>query len=206
MTKRLAILGASGHGKVIADIAIANGIGDIVFYDDRYEEQSTHYGFPVVGGIEHAISASPSDYDMAVVAIGNATLRANIQAKLQRVTPALVHPQAYVSASAKLGAGTVVMPQAVVNADTIVGEGVIINSGAVVEHDCILGDYSHICPNAAIAGGVSIGAASWIGIGSAVIQLIKIGDNVTIGAGSVVIRDVACSQTLVGNPATVIKR
>ncbi len=31
---RLIIIGASGHGKVIADIAVKNGYEDIVFLDD----------------------------------------------------------------------------------------------------------------------------------------------------------------------------
>ena len=33
--KRLVIIGASGHGKVVSDIAIKNGYQDIVFLDDN---------------------------------------------------------------------------------------------------------------------------------------------------------------------------
>ena len=35
MNDKLIIIGASGHGKVIADIAVKNGYHDIVFLDDN---------------------------------------------------------------------------------------------------------------------------------------------------------------------------
>ena len=40
--KRLAIIGASGHGKVVADIAKKNGYKEIVFLDD--DESRTECG------------------------------------------------------------------------------------------------------------------------------------------------------------------
>lgn len=206
MIERLAIIGASGHGKVIADIALACGISDIVFYDDCWQELGEHYGHSVVGSVDDAIKNSATKHYAVIVAIGNAKTRAAIQEQLHSVAPALVHPSAVVSSTARLGKGTVVMPNAVVNADTVIGDGVIINSGAVVEHDCIVGDYSHICPNAALAGGVTVSFHSWIGIGSSVIQLVSIGADVTVGAGSVIIRDIPDGHTVVGNPAKLLKR
>jgi len=204
--KRLAIIGASGHGKVVADIARACGISKIVFYDDRWQELDEHYGCPVVGSVNDAIAHRATKYDAAVVAIGNANTRSTIQSQLQKVAPALIHPSAVFSTTATIGQGSLVMPNAVVNADTVIGHGVIINSGSVVEHDCIVGHYSHICPNAALAGGVTVGSHSWIGIGSSVIQLVSIGADVTVGAGSVVTRDIPDGHTVVGNPAKLLKR
>lgn len=206
MMKRLAIIGASGHGKVIADIARANGITEIVFYDDRWQEIGSHYGYQVIGSVEDAAVDEATRYDAAIVAIGNAQTRAVIQKQLKSVAPALIHPSAVVSSTARLGQGSAVMPNAVVNADTVIGDGVIINSGAVIEHDCTVGDYSHICPNSSLAGGVAVGSLSWVGIGSAVIQGVSIGHHVTVGAGSVIIRDIADNKTVVGNPARILKR
>ncbi len=206
MTERLGIIGASGHGKVVADIARACGVSDIVFYDDRWQELGQHYGCSVIGTVSDAFAQAAVQYDEAIVAIGNVKVRSTIQKQMQKAAPALIHPSAVVSPSAQLGQGTVVMPNAVVNADTIIGDGVIINTGALVEHDCKIGDYSHICPNASVAGGVSVGVQSWIGIGSSVIQLITVGSDVTVGAGSVVIRDIPDRQTVVGNPAKLLKR
>lgn len=206
MIKRLALIGASGHGKVIADIARANGIADIVFYDDRWQNIGELNGCSVVGSVYEAIIAPASKYDAAIVTIGDAVVRGSILKRLSIVAPALVHPSAYVSSTARLGMGTVVMPNAVINADAVVGDGVIINSGAVVEHDCVIDEFAHVAPNAAIGGGVHVGKYSWIGIGSSIIQSISIGDYVTVGAGSVVIRDIPHRQTVVGNPAKPMKQ
>jgi sugar O-acyltransferase (sialic acid O-acetyltransferase NeuD family) len=206
MIKCLAIIGASGHGKVIADVARAGGIKNIIFFDDRWGEIAEHYGCPVVGNVANALSSPMAKYDAAIVAIGNSKTRALIQSQLQTFSPALIHPTASVSRTATIGQGSVIMPKAVVNADTVIGDGVIVNSGAVVEHDCKLADYSHICPNTAIAGGVTVGLRSWIGIGASVIQGITIGADVTVGAGSVIIRDIPDGHTVAGNPAKVLKR
>ena len=206
MMKRLALIGASGHGKVIADIARACGFNDIVFYDDRWQEIKRMYDCDVVGSVDDALMQDNSRFDVAMVSIGNSAIRYSIQQRLRSIAPALVHPSAFVSRSAKLGLGSVVMPNAVINAETVIGDGVIINSGAVVEHDCVIEDFAHICPNTALGGGVHVGKRSWIGIGSSVIQLVKIGDDVTVGAGTVVIRDIPQNQRVAGNPAKPLKR
>ena len=45
--RKLVIIGASGHGKVVADIAEKNEYKNIVFLDDS--ELAECAGFPVVG-------------------------------------------------------------------------------------------------------------------------------------------------------------
>ena len=68
--KRLIIIGASGHGKVIADIALRNGYKDIVFLDDD-ESIKECAGFPVIGKTSEANTLVGDK----VVAIGNAEIR-----------------------------------------------------------------------------------------------------------------------------------
>lgn len=51
--KKLIIIGASGHGKVIADIAVKNNYDHIFFLDDN-EEIIECAGFPVIGRTNEA--------------------------------------------------------------------------------------------------------------------------------------------------------
>lgn len=201
--KCLAILGASGHGKVVADAAACSGWDIIHFFDDAWPGLAANGRWPVIGDSAEFLD-KPGKYDGVVVAIGDNPTR---DRRLQDLDAAgvdivsVVHPSAVVSRYAQLGAGSVVFANAVINADTVIGPGAIINTGAVVEHDCWLDRCTHVSPNATLAGGVRLGRRAWIGANACVRQLVSIGDGVIVGMGSVVIRDVGPEQTVVGNPA-----
>ena len=202
--KDLVILGASGHGKVVADTACCMKKYDrIIFLDDDREKKEC-MGFPVEGVF--------SDYGKymetaeLIVATGNSNIREIWTERLKRSgakLAVLIHPSATVSRFAKIGAGTVVMAGAVVNAGTKIGQGVIVNTCASVDHDCEIGDYCHISVGAHIAGTVSIGKHTWIGIGAVVRNNISICENCMIGAGAVVVKDIMKSGTYIGVPAKV---
>jgi sugar O-acyltransferase (sialic acid O-acetyltransferase NeuD family) len=204
----LLIVGAGGHGKVVADAARLMKQWDrIAFLDDRYPAITLVSGHPVLGAIHQAVDFI-ADYPALAVAIGDNELRVNLICGLSQrgfVLPPIIHPSAAVSESVCLGSGTVVFAQAAINADTAIGMGAIINTGATVDHDCVLGKGVHLSPGAHLAGGVSIGDFSWIGVGASVIQGITLGDRVTVGAGSVVHRDVKGGARIAGVPARVLK-
>ncbi|BCD67755.1 acetyltransferase [Nitratiruptor sp. YY09-18] len=187
--KKIGIYGASGHGKVVADIASLLGY-TYIFIDDgknEYIDFATYqkrYNYPIAWGIGD-----------------NATRAALAQRVSEQIT--LIHPQAMVSNSAKIAPGCVVMAGVVINADAKIGEGTIINTGSIIEHDCKIGKFCHIAPNCALAGGVEVDNRSFIGIGSCVIPQIKIGKESIIGAGSVVLKDVPPKVIAYGNPAKI---
>lgn len=197
--KKLIILGASGHGKVIADIAVKNGYEEIVFLDDD-EKVTECAGFPVVGKTTEAMCMD----DDKIVAIGNANIREKIQIDLENVV-SLIHPDAVISRRVKIGKGTAIMAGAVINSDTIIGDGCIINTGSSVDHDCRVGNFSHISVGTHLAGNVEIGDRTWVGIGAVISNNIQICSDCMIGAGTVVIKDCNESGTYVGNPARWIK-
>ncbi|HCP99129.1 MAG TPA: acetyltransferase [Pseudoalteromonas sp.] len=206
MTKQLAIVGASGHGKVIADIAEQLGF-TVKFYDDAFPSKTHIEHWTIHGTCADLIALknqSPTSSNDVVVAIGNNEIR---QQKIQLLQKnsfnliTLIHPTAVISKYAVIAAGTVVFAGAIINAFAKVGEGCIINTSAVVEHDCTIGDFTHICPNVALAGGVIVGSKSWVGIGSQMRQLITIGDNCLIGAGSTVVKNIPDNVTAFGSPA-----
>lgn len=192
---KLIIIGASGHGKVIADIAIRNGYEDIVFLDDD-ENVKECAGFPVIGKTEEA---KEMDGDK-IVAIGNVKVRERIQEEISGVIT-LIHPDAVISRRVKIGEGSVIMAGAVINTDVVIGKGCIINTGASVDHDCRIGDFAHISVGAHVAGTCEIGKKTWIGAGATVSNNVNICGDCMIGAGAVVIKDIDKPGTYVGVPA-----
>ena len=171
MKDKIVIIGASGHGKVVADIAKLNGYKEIIFLDD--DETKDIIGKYLVAGRSKDIDNYKDECD-CIIAIGNNTIREKIYNKLS-----------------KLG----------INQITLIHPTAVIDKTVVIEdHDCTINDFVHISPGVKIAGTVDIGKRTWIGIGSSIINNLTICDNCMIGAGSTVIYDIKCSGTYVGSP------
>ena len=204
---RLAILGASGHGKVVADAAALAGWDEVMFFDDAWPQLAKNGPWLIAGNTE-ALLQGLREFDGVVVAIGNNRIR---QLKRNELTVAgarlvsVVHPSAVVSKHALVGVGSVVFANAVINACAKLGRGCIVNTGAVVGHDCVLGDFAHVSPNAVMAGGVKVGPLAWVGACASIRQLIEVGEGAVVGMGAVVTKNVPPGVTVVGNPAKVLK-
>lgn len=201
--RSLAILGASGHGKVVAEAALASGWTAVGFYDDAWPLKKQIGKWPVAGDTA-ALLATIQRFDGVIVAIGANAARMDKIARIKASDGKLVtivHPAATISPSALLGPGTVVMAGVVINADAVIGAGAILNTSCSVDHDCVLGDGVHVSPGAHLAGDVRVGHLSWVGIGASVRQGLSIGLAVRIGAGAAVVADIADNLTMVGVPA-----
>lgn len=194
---KLTIIGASGQGKVVADIAEKTGYDEIEFLDDDLTIK--HCGkWPVTGP---ALKAADIDHDL-FVAIGDAAIREELMHCFHdRHFPVLVHPSAVVAENVVIGNGTVVMAGAVINPGASLGRGCIVNTCASVDHDCLLGDYSHVAVGAHLSGTVILGERNWIAVGASVVNNVTICDDVTVGAGAVVLHDIDEPGTYVGVPA-----
>lgn len=199
--KKLAIIGASGHGKVVADIALKNGYTEIVFLDDNENVLNCGH-YPVVGK-----SSDARDFDAdVIIGIGNAGVRKRILESVdESKLVILIHPDAVVAEDVVIGAGTVVMAGAVINPGTHIGKGCIINTCSSVDHDCVVGDYVHIAVGSHLCGTVVVGDGTWIGAGATVSNNVSICTNCIIGAGAVVVNDIKECGTYVGVPARRIK-
>lgn len=201
MSRDLIIIGASGHGKVIADIAERTGYRQIVFLDDD-EEKKECGKYPVTGRVDTADRLNGD----VIVAVGNASIRRRIQESIgsDRIAT-LIHPDAVIAEDVEIGAGTVVMAGAVINPGAKIGKGCIINTCASVDHDCRIGDYVHVSVGAHIAGTVTVEDNTWIGAGATVSNNLEICPDCMIGAGAVVVKDLLSPGTYVGVPAQKIK-
>jgi sugar O-acyltransferase (sialic acid O-acetyltransferase NeuD family) len=203
--KGICILGAGGHGRVVADIAELCGYSQVEFVDARWPGQSENLAWKVVG---RSFENSSQGFDR-FVALNTNGLRSKLVQEMVAAgisMPTLVHPFASVSKHAKLGMGCVVMAGAVINAGAVLGHGVIVNTSASVDHDCLIGDGVHISPGAHLGGDVEVGAESWIGLGASVREGIRIGTRCMVAAGAVVITHLENGVRVQGVPARVVAR
>lgn len=194
---KLTIIGASGHGKVVADIAEKNGYDEIEFLDD--DENVRKCGiWPVVGKTD-TINSIENDI---FIAIGNAKIRHHIMDQYQnKMFATLIHPDAIIAPDVEIGLGTVIMAGTVINPGTRLGRGVIINTCSSVDHDCVIGDYVHISVGSHLSGTIHVGSETWIGVGVSIVNNIDICSNCVIGAGAVVIRNIDEPGIYIGVPA-----
>ncbi|MEI2275628.1 acetyltransferase [Sphingobacterium sp. ML3W] len=193
------LFGASGHGKVIAEILESNKIKVSGFIDeDRGKENLLGY---------NVFHKPPAEVVKVIISIGNNRVRKIVVDSYNNFQyETAIHAAAHVSSRMYVGNGTVVMAGATINADVNIGNHSIINTNTSVDHDCIIGDFVHLSPNVALAGNVEVGEGTHVGIGACIIQGIKIGKWCTIGAGAVIIKDVPDGCTVVGNPGRIIKK
>ena len=192
---KLTIIGASGHGKVVANIATLNGYEDIVFLDDD-ESIKECAGYPVIG------KSSDAPKGEIFVAVGNAPTRKRLMEKYRgRKQPVLIHPNAVVAEDVEIGEGSVIMAGAVINPEVRIGRGAIINTSSSIDHDCVLGNFVHVAVGAHLCGTVTVGDSTWIGAGAIVSNNVSICGYCMIGAGAVVIKDIDMSGKYIGIPA-----
>lgn len=201
-TNRLVIIGAGGHGKVVADIAMKNLYSNIFYVDDIVK--GSCMGISIIGTSTILDKLNDDNTDF-IIAVGNNERRKEIAQKYDLNWVTLVHPSAHVGINVKLGIGTVIMAGAVINPCTTIGNHCIINTCAVVEHDNILNDYVHISPNVALGGTVCVGEATHVGIGATVKNNVNICSNCIIGAGAVVVDNLNISGIYIGLPAKIYR-
>ncbi|MFZ5951434.1 MAG: acetyltransferase [Candidatus Rifleibacteriota bacterium] len=203
--KNLVILGAGGQAKVVITTARLCGYEPDAIYDDDESKKGLEFaGVPVVGRIVDL----PDDFDKAsFIAIGSNLVRKKIFQRLRKaVWVSLIHPTAFVCATARIGDGTIICAGARIMVEADIGCQVIINTGANIDHECGVGDFVHVCPGCNLAGAVELEEGCFVGTGASVIPLKKVGAWATVGAGAVVVKNVPENVTVVGVPARILKK
>jgi len=208
----VAIWGASGHARVVADIVRLQDCFRIAgFIDDlnRNRQGAEFCGATILGGREQLKLLRAEGVEHLLMGFGDCRMRLKLTEFLQAegfVLPLALHPRAIVAEKAIVGAGTVVAAAAVINPGVTIGRSVIINTAASVDHDCVIGDAAHICPGVHLGGSVEIGQSTQIGIGATVVSGVHIGAGTLVGAGAVVVRNIPDRVIAYGVPARVKRR
>ncbi len=209
--KKVIIIGAGGHGRVVLDIIRAAGKYQPIGFIDNNQRLWGKYvdGLKVLGDFSKIEGLADSFDELgAIVAIGDCRIRRRFAEMLVSANIDLInaiHPSANIASTAILGNNVVIAAGAVVCAHCQIGNSVILNTGCIVDHESIISNSVHICPGAKLAGRVIVESGAFVGIGATVIQNIRIGTDAVIGAGAVVIKDVPSDVTVVGVPARIIK-
>jgi acetyltransferase EpsM len=194
--RRILIVGAGGHGKVVADALRLGGQFEIAAFADEQATQrdgDLYLGARVLAGSDALMRARELGLGWAIIAFGDCAARLGCMERLRAhgfEIGSAVHPRAVVADDVAIGAGTVVLAGAVVNVDARLGDAVIVNVGAIVDHDCVLADGVHVEPGAALGGNVRVGRATTIGAGATVVKGVRIGDHAHVGAGATITNDV----------------
>ncbi len=194
---RVAIIGAGGHSREVADLVVACGHEVAGFAD------GSGPGVHVPTGAHVVADLSELSYDAVTLAVGDVRARERFWHEMPdgAVLATLVHPTASVSVHARVAPGCQAMQNVVVSSTAAVGENAILNVGCYVAHDCEVGAHSHVAPGAVLSGGASVGVAVLCGAGSVLLPGVHVGDGATVGAGAVVTADVPAGFTVAGVPA-----
>lgn len=199
----LVIYGGGGHGKAIIELVRALGIYRLVgVVDDGLPVGGTVMGLPVLGGA--SILPALADQGVrqvvnAVGGIGNVAIRIKVFDEIAQaglVCPAVVHPTAFVEASACLDGGIQILALSYVSSEARIGFGTVINAGVVVSHDCTIGQVVNLSPGAMLAGGVILEDFVQIGMGATINLGIRIGKGARIGNSATVKNDVPAGQVV----------
>lgn len=196
------VIGASGHGKSLISLLRACGFQVSAIFDDNPRYWGANVlGVPVLGAAREDLVGM---HRLGMIGIGDNGLRRDQAEKLSGVEwLTLIYPGAYVTPTARIGAGSVIFPGAIVGTDVIVGKHAIVSANCTVGHDTEVGDYAQLAPGVQVAGAVKIGEGAMLGIGSSVVPERVVGDWSVVGAGSTVVRDVPPHAIVFGVPARV---
>lgn len=188
------IVGAGGHGKVVAEALRANGASVLGFTDSNLPPTRTTDAPPILGD-----DSVLETYDRASIALAmgiGSTRPGDARDKIyERISDqgfrfvTVTHPSATIASDVVLEDGCQIMAGAIVQPGCRIGTGAIINTRASVDHDCTVGRFVHVAPGATLSGGVRLDDGCHVGVGATVIQNVSIGSGAFVTAGAVVTFD-----------------
>jgi len=169
--KKIIIIGAGGFAAVVAETAILAGHEIIGFADDNKAIKTKIFNeYQVISTIEDLIKGKNFGFDHFIIAIGHNETRKQFFLQLikKHSSTSIIHPNAIISASAKIGIGNIILAGTVINANSIIGKNNIINSLVLIDHDSQINNHCHIAQGTIIGSNVVINDKTLTGIGKAI--------------------------------------
>jgi len=202
---QVVIVGAGGHGRVVADVLVSQGAVIRGFIDPNVETGCNVGGHTVLGD-DTWLNANPNSFvSVGIGATKDVTLRESVYRSLadHRVV-GCIHSTAVIGTAARIHSTAQILAGSVVNHSAFIGENVVVYTGSIVEHDCVISAHTYLSPRVTLCGGARIGSRVFIGAGALVLPNVEIGDGAIIAAGAVVTEDVDANRTVMGVPAKVV--
>jgi sugar O-acyltransferase (sialic acid O-acetyltransferase NeuD family) len=209
--RKVMILGAGGHARVVANIAALTADLDIVGIADKSAATVGERigGTKIVASLDDLPRWRGQGITHVALAFGGNQERARAMHEAEAnglASVTLVHPAAVIEDRVAIGDGALICAGAVLVTECRIGRGAIVNTGASVDHESEVGECAHIAPGCRVAGRVTVGDRALLGIAACVVPGRRIGADAVVGAGAVVINDVPAGVTVVGVPARIVTR
>ena len=200
--RKFVVFGAGGHALSIADL-LSNIEDSILYFCTDLDSVPTPEGYERIP--LSVLKAKSEDFEV-VIGVGDSKLRQDLVRELIGSNckfPALIHPRAYVSKSAKIGIGTVVFSNCYIGPKVEIGEFVIVNTNTVVEHNSKVASSTILSPSVTLAGNVVIGERTFVGMGVSVSPMVQIGNDCIIGASSFINVNISNNSKAFGSPLKI---
>lgn len=210
--ENILLIGAGQHANVVIYNALEQNKYNIVGIIDKYKENigTNISGIPIVGAddIEHSVLMDKFKTNKFFIGLGDMKIRKKlydyyISNGWEAVN--IIHPNAIVSKSAKLGKGILIECGCLITPNPVIGDNVVINTGSQVNHDNIIEDNVYIASGVILSGGVRIEEGTLLDDGVIITLGRNVGKNCIIGAGSVVTKNIDENMIAYGNPCKVIR-
>lgn len=211
--KKVLIIGASGHSKVIIDIfEKTKGYEILGLLDDNIEFGEITFDYNILGNMDNlpVILQMHPNCEL-FIAIGDNWIRKKIKDRIVKIEPNIkfataIHPLTIIGKGCSIGQGASIMAGAIIGSSVSIGDFAIVNTRASIDHDGKMEDFSSIAPNVITGSSVSIGEYTAVGISATLKHGVKIGKHSIIGAGSLLLKDCEEFTVSYGVPAKEIRK
>lgn len=209
--EKVVLVGSGQHARVVLYNLKQQGKYEVACFLDsnRSKVGEIYEGYQIAGTYDDLDNIKKQyNTNKFFIAFGNMKYRKSvfekfIEAGWEAIN--IIHPDAVVSADAKIGKGVLIECGCLVTPNPIIGDNVVVNTGSQVNHDNVIENHVYIASGVVTSGGIVIGENTLIDDAVTISLGNKIGKNCIVGAGAVVTKNIPDNSIAFGCPAKVIR-